>query len=129
MLASLFLMLAAPGSAEIHCTVVDGDTLRCGRERVRLLGIDAPEMPGHCQRGRHCVPGDPFASTASLRIAMRSGPITIERIGTDRYGRTLAMVKAGSTDLSCYQLARRQAVYKPHWDNGGRLAAICTAPR
>lgn len=30
---------------------IDGDTLRCGRERIRLLGTDAPELPGHCQRG------------------------------------------------------------------------------
>jgi len=87
--------------------VIDGDTLRCGDERVRLLGIDAPELPGHCQQGRHCAPGDPLASTRSLRAALLLGPIVIRRIGTDRYGRTLALVNAGRTDLSCWQLLQR----------------------
>jgi endonuclease YncB( thermonuclease family) len=28
------------------CHAIDGDTLRCGEERIRLVGIDAPELPG-----------------------------------------------------------------------------------
>ena len=44
-------------------TVNDGDTLRCqDGTRIRLSGIDAPELDGHCQPGRACVPGDPLAS-------------------------------------------------------------------
>ena len=35
--------------------VIDGDTIHCGYTRVRLAGIDAPEMPGHCQPGRACT--------------------------------------------------------------------------
>lgn len=127
MLTALFLLLAAPGAAGPGCRVVDGDTMRCGGERVRLLGIDAPELPGHCQQGRHCAPGDPFASTESLRRALGHGRITIERVGTDRYGRTLALVKAGATDLSCWQLSHGQAIYKPNWDDGAQLARICPA--
>jgi micrococcal nuclease len=38
MIAALFLCLAP--------VAVDGDTLRCGGDLVRLIGIDAPEMPG-----------------------------------------------------------------------------------
>ena len=116
----------------LTCSVTDGDTLRCGRtaartERVRLLGIDAPELPGHCRKGRVCAPGDPVAATESLRAALRRGPVTIRRFGTDRYGRTLALVAAGRTDLSCWQLRARHAIYKPRWDNGGRVKAICPA--
>ena len=107
------------------CTVTDGDTLRCGTERVRLLGIDAPELPGHCRRGRHCAAGDPQASRASLQRALAMGPIVITRVARDRYGRTLATVSAGSVDLSCWQLRQHQAVYRADWDNGGRVAAIC----
>ena len=127
MLTALLLLLAAPASAGASCTVVDGDTLRCGGERVRLLGIDAPELPGHCQQGRRCAPGDPYASTRSLRAALRLGPVVIRRVGTDRYGRTLALVRAGRTDLSCWQLSHGQAIYKPYWDDGGQLAGICPA--
>lgn len=128
MLALLLLSFAAPlpGAA---CIAVDGDTLRCGSERVRLLGIDAPELPGHCQQGRRCAPGDALASKRSLREALARGSITFKRFGTDHYGRTLALVSAGGTDLSCWQLSRRQAIYKPRWDNGRQLARICPAAR
>lgn len=127
MFALLALLAAAPPQAA--CVAVDGDTLRCGRERIRLLGIDAPELPGHCQEDRRCAPGNPYASTNSLRTAMRLGRIVIQRISVDRYGRTLALVRAGNTDLSCFQLTRGKAIYKPYWDDDGRLARICPAAR
>lgn len=106
------------------CTATDGDTVRCGGERIRLLGIDAPEMPGHCRSGRNCAPGDPYASKQSLAAAL-SGPIRIERFGEDRYGRTLAALSGGSGDLSCLQLEQGQAVYKPRWDSAGRIVRTC----
>lgn len=106
------------------CRVVDGDTLRCGSERVRLLGIDAPELPGHCAAGRICAPGDPVASSRSLGLAL-AGRLTVTRVGVDRYGRTLALVTGRKGDLSCWQLRRGAALYKPAWDNGGRVAALC----
>jgi len=109
-----------------NCRVVDGDTLRCDGGRVRLLGIDAPELPGHCAPNRECAPGDPFESTESLRQGLGDGSsVRIERIGADRYGRTLAMVTGRRGDLSCWQLARGEAIYKPRWDNGGRVAKAC----
>lgn len=95
---------------------VDGDTLRCGGERIRLLGIDAPEMPGHCRRGRQCVEGDPHASKAALS-AMLKGKATIERRGHDHYGRTLARVRVSGVDLSDAQLrSGSAAIYR----RGGR---------
>lgn len=127
------MLLSALISITLSCSVTDGDTLRCGPgpgrsnqpERVRLLGIDAPELPGHCRRGRICAPGNPYASKASLQAALRQGPIRIRRAGYDRYGRTLATVSSGTSDLSCWQLRHRQAIYKPEWDDGGRVKAIC----
>lgn len=110
------------------CRVVDGDTLRCDRERVRLLGIDAPELPGHCQPGRRCAPGDPFASRTSLARAT-VGRLTIERIGTDRYGRTLGLVRGPRGDLSCWQLRSGHARYRADWDTDRSLARRCREAR
>lgn len=56
-----------------------------------------------------------------------SGDLRIERVGEDRYGRTLAMVTGARGDLSCWQLERGQAIYKPQWDNGYRVNARCGA--
>ncbi len=128
---SLFTVLPGrtqAGSTASGCRVVDGDTLRCGGERIRLLGIDAPELPGHCAQGRTCAPGNGFASMRSLSEAL-APPLHIRRIGNDRYGRTLALVSGSRGDLSCWQLKRGQAIYKPSWDNGGELATICSAAR
>lgn len=116
----------AYGNTATNCRVVDGDTLHCDDGRVRLLGIDAPELPGHCAQGRDCAPGDPYESTRSLEAGMGNGStLSIENVGTDRYGRTLAMVKGSGGDLSCWQLSHGEAIYKPKWDNGGRVAAAC----
>jgi len=116
----------APGYSDTieGCRVTDGDTIRCRDERVRLLGIDAPEMPGHCSAHRRCAPGDPYTSAASLRSAM-TGSLRIERVGDDRYGRTLAIVASGRGDLSCWQLKHDQAIYKSQWDNGYLIARLC----
>lgn len=112
--------LSLLAAAALACTVIDGDTLRCEGERVRLLGIDAPEI-GHCRKGRDCAPGDGRASKANLERLVRGRQIRIQRMGRDRWGRTLALVWAGPHNLSCAQLTARQAIYRPEWDIAGRV--------
>lgn len=92
--------------------VVDGDTLRCGQERVRLASIDAPELPGHCRRGRTCVEGDPFASTDNLKALVAAGNVDCRRTDLDGYGRTIARCTASDLDLSCAQVAGGFAVVR-----------------
>lgn len=106
------------------CVATDGDSLRCGAERVRLLGVDAPEM-GRCATGRRCAPGDPIASRDNLRRLVNGKPIRVDRVGQDRYGRTLAVVYAGGLDLSCAQLKAGHATYRRDWDNGLRVGRTC----
>jgi len=115
MIAALLLAAAV--------TVIDGDTIRAGDERIRLLGIDAPEIHG-CRQGRVCAPGDGQASKRSLE-AMMGGRISVQRVGQDRYGRTLAQVYVGGRNVACEQIRRGQAVYVAKWDNGGLLEADC----
>ena len=65
---------------------IDGDTLKCaflndGRAvNVRLAGIDAPELPGHCRRGRDCAPGDPYVSKRVLQILADAGTVECEQV-------------------------------------------------
>lgn len=120
-------MQATPDSV-ISCPsayVVDGDTLRCGPARLRLLGVDAPELPGHCAPYRQCAPGDGYASKRSLVDALHNGLVTYSIVTTDRFGRYVVEAWAGHVNLSCWQLQRGQAIYKPRWDNGSSIQQAC----
>lgn len=108
--------------------VVDGDSLRCGDSRLRLLGIDAPELHG-CPRWRTCVAGDGQAAKKSLAAALRYGRVRYQVVTTDRFGRSVVMTWAGSVNLSCWQLDHSQAVYKPQWDNNRLVSAACLRGR
>jgi len=112
-------MIACPSAY-----VVDGDTIRCGSERIRLLGIDAPEIHS-CPRWRVCVPGDGQAARQSLIAALKFGPVRFQTVTIDRFGRQVAVVWAGQVNLSCWQLQRKQAIYKPKWDNRRLVARAC----
>lgn len=105
-------------TADITCTspeVVDGDTIRCGQKRIRLQGIDAPEMPGHCRPGRQCTPGDPYASRTNLEQLIGGSKVVCEQTDTDRYGRIVARCTARGEDLSCAQIRDGHAVKRYAW--------------
>lgn len=91
-------------------SVTDGDTIKCAGRRVRLQGIDAPEMPGHCREGRECTPGDPVASKANLSRLMSWSTVTCRPIEIDGYGRTIARCSVDDVDLSCAQIKAGHAV-------------------
>lgn len=89
--------------------IVDGDTLRCMDQRIRLIGIDAPEMPGHCRTGRTCAPGDAVASREHL-VAITRTTVKCFPEGLDPYGRTLARCGVAGADLSCSMIAAGHAI-------------------
>lgn len=112
------------------CSVTDGDTIRCNGERIRLLGVDAPDDPGNSRckpvpkPGAVCDRQRAAASKTSLQRNM-TGPLSIERVGKDPYGRTLAMVYSQGRSLSCQQLEGGQATYFARWDQDARVAREC----
>jgi micrococcal nuclease len=111
--------------------VIDGDSIRCRNiGEVRLLGIDAPDFvraaPCRGHYGDHvCDDAGDRRATKSLIAARRMRPWTVEPITHDRYGRTVAIVRAGGVNLSCWQLQHGVARYIAHYDNGGRIAGEC----
>lgn len=124
------IALLAAGMLMASCTVTDGDTIRCGKERVRLLGIDAPDSPSNSRcrpfpkPGAICDRARASASKASLQGILK-GSVQVDRVGRDRYGRTLAVVYRGKINLSCAQLQAAHATYRAEWDNGGRVRRDC----
>jgi endonuclease YncB( thermonuclease family) len=69
--------------------ILDGDTVAFGSERVRIVNIEAPGISEpDCERE------EIFALRSRQRLAelIRAGPVTIERLGRDHLGRTLARI-------------------------------------
>lgn len=100
-------------AATLECSspeILDGDTFDCGATRVRLDGIDAPELEGHCRPGRESAPGDPYASTEHLRSLIGSATLQCRKTDTDVYERMVARCTAGETDLSCAQIESGHAI-------------------
>jgi endonuclease YncB( thermonuclease family) len=77
-------------------TIVDGDTIRIRGERIRLVGMDAPELHQTCRdasgRGWSC------GRSARERLAalVAGSAVTCRPSGHDRYGRTLAICTSGA---------------------------------
>jgi endonuclease YncB( thermonuclease family) len=92
-------------------TVHDGDTIRCGAEHIRISDIDAPELRGsercgpasvrrleHSRNPAWCDYPRGEQARDALRAFLATGPVMIRRLGTDRYGRTLALVSVRGID-------------------------------
>jgi len=79
--------------------VVDGDTLEVRGEKLRLQGIDAPEMAQTCDAKGRPVPCGKLAA-AHLDELIGSRPLSCAVEGKDRYGRGLARCRAGDRDVA-----------------------------
>jgi endonuclease YncB( thermonuclease family) len=79
--------------------VVDGDTLEIADERIRLIGIDAPEDGQTClEDGREWPCGQ--AATDALEAMIDGREISCAVYGRDRYQRALAVCFADAADLN-----------------------------
>ena len=75
-------------------TITNGDTVKLDDVTYRLWGIDAPETRQECPDG---WPAGRLATThLQSRIAGRN--VICERKDIDRYGRTVAICRAGGED-------------------------------
>ncbi|MCA1371248.1 thermonuclease family protein [Bradyrhizobium sp. BRP14] len=76
----------------------DGDSLRIDGRRIRLEGIDAPEIGQTCRRGEAV---SDCGAEARLRLkALIEGATTVCRLhGRDRYGRELGVCEADGRDI------------------------------
>ncbi len=112
--------------------VLDGDTFEArvhiwpGMDvttRVRLRGIDAPEMRARCEDERVKA----LAARDALTRILSEGAVGITRIGQDKYGgRVDADVSTARTpDVSAALLERGQALGFARRYSGGRRASWC----
>jgi endonuclease YncB( thermonuclease family) len=126
----LYLMLAGPVGAltlsgQAH--VVDGDTLILAGERIRLFGIDAPELRQRCDNsGRNWACGA-WAAKMLTKLTDRGG-LKCEALDRDRYGRTVARCTVSGRDIGGEMVcAGAAAAYVQYSDDYVALEAAAKA--
>lgn len=78
--------------------VVDGDTLAFGGSYVRLHGIDAVELDQECARGDERWRCGEEAKAVLSELTAR-GTVNCRQMGTDQYGRSVAICSVDRVDL------------------------------
>lgn len=108
-----------PGEVITGFTITDGDTIRLGKERVRLVGFDTPEVfsPG-CQEEKNL--GD--KATIRLGALLASGTVTIERHGFDKYARTLGTIRVNGADVAVVMIG--EGLARARKPSGGWCAVL-----
>ncbi|TCM57345.1 endonuclease YncB(thermonuclease family) [Rhizobium sp. PP-F2F-G48] len=89
--------------------VVDGDTLAIEGNRIRLLGIDAPERAQTCERDGETWDCGQEARRHLARLIGRS-PVDCKGRADDRYGRRLAVCVTGRENINARMVADGFAV-------------------
>ncbi len=110
-LAVLLVLLPAIAHADIAgpARVIDGDTIEIDGQRIRLHGIDAPEMRQSCWLdGKLWRCGRGAASALAGKIANRA--VACQELDRDRYGRIVAKCAVTGVDLGEWLVANGWAV-------------------
>jgi endonuclease YncB( thermonuclease family) len=113
--AQLAIGTSMPGNAGNNqvivgtATVIDGDTLRLDGQRIRLTGIDAPELHQLCTDHGRSAPCGERSKGALVRL-IRTGPVSCTGDQRDRYGRLLAVCTVAEQDIGAAMVRAGQAI-------------------
>jgi endonuclease YncB( thermonuclease family) len=102
--------LAGPLGFHVGVSVIDGDSIRDGDRRIRLYGIDAPELRQQCRDGA----GRAYPCGDEARVALEKliggREIGCQTVDTDKYGRDVARCQVGSLQINREMVRRGWAV-------------------
>ena len=114
LIVALMLVIFMLGSARAETVegtvrVVDGDTIEIKDQKIRLWGIDAPELAQRCTEDSAVYPCGLDASHALAKKIGRKR-VTCERLDTDRYGRMVARCTVEGDDISRWMVMQGHAL-------------------
>lgn len=110
MLVVMVLQFEQPDINEItgYPKVVDGDSLIIGDHRIRLEGIDAPEMKQQCDKdGQTWSCG--VAAKEALNVLLADQQIKCTISGKDKYRRQLARCEVAGRDVGQWMVVNGHA--------------------
>lgn len=88
----------------------DGDSLHLGGDRVRLLGLDAPELAQMCRDEKGADWPCGRAARDAMAALLRQGQLTCHPEGRDRFERMLAHCSVAGADIGARLVADGWAV-------------------
>ncbi len=100
--------------------VIDGDTVELAGRRLRLAGIDAPELAQSCERGGQAYRCGETAREALRELARAGMVCTLS--GHDKYRRDLARCEASGRDVGSVLVLRGMAVAYGRYEAEERAA-------
>ncbi|WP_312893217.1 thermonuclease family protein [Ancylobacter sonchi] len=105
--------------------VADGDSFELGGTRVRLEGIDAPELHQNCGAPGASWPCGQRAKQAMQQAVAEAGKdgVTCRPVDGDRYGRSVSICQAGGRDLGALMVEQGWAVATSFAYRGEEAAA------
>lgn len=78
---------------------IDGDSIQTQGKRLRLYGIDAPEIGQPCRNRDGMFYECGTVAKSFLNVMLNGRSVRCESQGVDLYGRTLATCYIGQTDI------------------------------
>lgn len=103
-------------TALLSIFAIDGDTIVMDGEKIRVMGVDAPEL--HCRCPSECELAQQAKRFTQAKI--KDG-VTLEKHGRDKYGRTLARVYTPEGNLA--DLLIKERLGRPYY--GRKRGAWC----
>jgi endonuclease YncB( thermonuclease family) len=129
-IAVLLALISVPAAATIivgQASVIDGDTIGIQGMRVRLFGIDAPESAQTCLDAVDKVYRCGQQAANALAAFIGSQTVSCEQRDVDRYGRTVAVCRAGDVDMADWLVRAGLALDWPRYSKGAYAAAQTAA--
>lgn len=99
------------------CRSSDRDRWGIGNERIRLWGIDAPELEQQCERNGAVYACGEEARAALSRLVV-NGQISCKTLDRDRYGRALARCSVNGEDLGAAMVGAGWAIDFERYSRG-----------
>jgi endonuclease YncB( thermonuclease family) len=99
-----------PPALNGQARVSDGDTLRIGNDRIRIVGLDAPELDQTCTDATGAAWQCGRESSQQLRELVGGGTVSCITEGRDQYGRYLGRCTVDGVDLGATLVAQGFAI-------------------
>ena len=97
----LWLYQNAPVTYSGPATVIDGDNIRVGGRNIRLVAINAPELPKGCRVYRS-RPECRDRSSDALHERVGGKEVSCSKVGRDRFGRVLGICHHNGVELNMW---------------------------